>query len=227
MKRPTELLLVALILLVLACGRQQTVASKSAAAYREAEAKGTAVSGGHDHGHHVPAPTGTDAAVMDHSTHGSTADAHAGHATPAAGATDHHAHGASVAADHAAMGHGSPADAHAGHDAHRTTARAAAHDGHAAMQHGTAAAATPDPHAHHRQPAPATAHAGHGAATQQPPPAGAPTVVLGAPTSSAEMARTQPAATLRPDEFDAPAAIAVAEAEKAKGGSSHHERHHR
>jgi hypothetical protein len=39
----------------------------------------------------------------------------------------------------------------------------------------------------------------HGASS--PPP---PDVRLGAPTTNAEIAQTRPAATLRPDEFDAP-----------------------
>ena len=50
---------------------------------------------------------------------------------------------------------------------------------------------------------------------------GAPDIALKAPTTNAEIARTQPAATLRMDDFDAPAATAVAEAQKAAGGGSH------
>jgi len=158
-------LLVALTLFVLACGRDQTMASKSAAAYREAQAKGTPVSGGHEHGgHQATATTGTGEA-MDHSAHGT-----------AAGAMDHSAHGA------------------------------------------MSGAAT-DQHAQHGQPSSAMEHAGHG--TMQQSGASAPRVVLTAPTTNAEIARTQPAATLQPDDFDAPAPIAVAEAQKAAGGGGH------
>ena len=46
-------------------------------------------------------------------------------------------------------------------------------------------------------------------------------VVLHAPVTNTEMARTQPGATLQPDAFDAPAATAVAEASKARGHEHH------
>jgi hypothetical protein len=46
-------------------------------------------------------------------------------------------------------------------------------------------------------------------------------VVTAAPRSSAGIGRMDPAATLRPDAFDAPAAVSIAEAAKAAGGSSH------
>lgn len=210
-------LLFASMLLVLACGRDETMASKSAAAYREAQAKGTPVTGGHEHGGHeasTPALSGVEGAsatgAVDHSAHGTAHGA----------AVDHRAHTATGdAMDHAQ--HGSSGRTTAGHEAHGTATESAAHDQHAGMQHATPAAAA-DPHAQHRQPAAPAAHAGHGAMPQQ---AGAPSVVLKAPASNAEIARTQPATTLRPDDFDAPAPIAVAEAQKAAAGGGGHAGH--
>ena len=246
-------LVLASLLLVLACGRNETMASKSAAAYREAQAKGTPVTGGHEHGGHETATT-TGTEPMDHSAHGTAADAHAGHDMTTAGGMDHGAHGAMSATDHAAMNHGGAADAHASHTAaggaamdhsahgtmtaadhaamghgttsdahtgHTTTAGAMDHSAHAAMT-GTAA----DQHAgmqHGTSTPAANTHAGHGA--MQQPAAGAPSVVLNAPTTNAEIARTQPAATLRPDDFDAPMPIAVEEAQKAAAGGGGHQGH--
>ena len=245
MKRAT---IAVLTVCVLACGRETTMASKSAAAYREARAKGIPVTGGHEHGGHAATATGTadGGAAMDHSAHGATpatdhtamghgttAGAHAAHgATPATDhaamghgttAGQHAAHGATPATDHAAMGHGTARDAHAGHTAtsatadhaqHRTSgasgghaahppaATSAAHDQHSGMQHGTATSPA-DPHAQHR------------------PAADAPAVVLTAPTGSNAMARVRPAATLRSDDFDAPAPVSVEEARKAAGSGEH------
>lgn len=276
-----NMMLLATAVLAAACGgKEPSVAEKSAAAYREAEAKGVPVGGGHDHGDHGATTTGgmdhsahgatsTSTAAMDHSAHGAGAGAHAGmnHGATASGATDHSGHtaGAGSSVDHAAMGHAtsatnahaghtaasstnahaghgatasrrdahaghsttpathdahaghstSPAtrDAHAGHStapatrdahaAHGATPAAATHDQHAGMQHGTAAVA-------------ANAHAQHGTAATTSAPTIAP-----APRSNTEIQRARPAATLRRDAFDAPAAVSVAEAEKAAQGGSH------
>ena len=46
-----------------------------------------------------------------------------------------------------------------------------------------------------------------------------------APTTSTEISRTQPAATLQTDDFDAPSAISVAEAQKAAAGGGGHAGH--
>jgi Heavy metal binding domain len=284
--------LLAVALIAAACGGEKSVASKSAEAYREAQAKGIAVGGGHDHGGHgaTSPAAATDhsahatatgaAAATDHSAHGAGADAHAGmnHGAAPAGAADHSAHGAPGAVDHAAMGHGTATSGHAGHTpsarggatdhaamGHGTTMNAHAGHGtatraggssHAAMGHGTTAdphaghtATTPtaahaqhggtapaaaDPHAQHRAPA-ATAqtdHSQHGA-MQMPAAAGtgahaqhgasatAAPAIAAAPRSNVEMQRMQPAATLRRDAFDAPAAVSVAEAAKATQGGGH------
>jgi hypothetical protein len=47
-------------------------------------------------------------------------------------------------------------------------------------------------------------------------------LIVSAPRSNAEIARLAPKATLTPDEFDAPAPIAVSEAAKASGGGMSH-----
>lgn len=260
--------LLAFALLVIACGGEKSVASKSAAAYREAQAKGTPIAGGHDHGHGAAAGTATAA---DHSAHGTTTDAHAGHDMTATGsaAADHSAHGA-TGADHAAMGHGTTASAHAGHTTrgatavdhaamghgatasgahgqhgtarstsgdhtgHATVPRTGAHDQHAGMQHGATTAGT-DPHAQHRQPASATPmdHSQH-AATSPTPAAGAdphaqhragatPASPIAAtpPRTNAEIRAINPTSTLQSDVFDAPAAVSVNEAAKARQGGGH------
>jgi hypothetical protein len=54
----------------------------------------------------------------------------------------------------------------------------------------------------------------HGSSTAAP-------IVVEPPVSNAAIAQTQPAATLRPDELDAPAPTAVQEAAKATSGVSH------
>lgn len=230
-------LLLASALLVFACGRKETMASKSAAAYRDAQAKGIPVTGGHEHGGHETATTTTGMEPMDHSAHSTGTDPHAGHNMTADGMADHTAHGAMSATDHATMSHGGAAGAHAGHtaaggtatkhSAHRTMTAA----DHAAMGHGTAndahAAMTgtaADQHAgmQHGTSTPAVnAHAGHGA--MQQPAADASRVVLGAPTSNAAAAHMRPGATLQPDAFDTPAPSAVEEAQKA--GGVRHEGH--
>ena len=224
------LLLASAFLVFFACGRNETTAPTSAAADREAQATGTTVTGGHEHSDHEhgshETATASGTGTMDHSAHGVGADPHAGHDMAPNGTAGHAAHGTAheTTANHGAhtatggamdhAQHGSTGRTTARHEAHDPTTGSAAHDQHAGMQHGTPAAAA-DPHAQHRQPAAPAAHAGHGATQQQP--AGAPSVVLKAPTTSAEIARVQPAATLRPDDFDAPAPIAVEEARKAAG----------
>ncbi len=227
----------AIALVAAACSGEPSVASKSAAAYREAQAKGAPVTGGHEHGGHEPA-TASATGTMDHSAHGTmpaamsaadhaamghgtSGDAHAAHETAGGAAMDHRAHTATAGAmDHAQ--HGRPGRTTAGHEAHGATTGSAAGDQHAGMQHGAPTAAA-DPHAQHRQPAAPAAHAAHGAMQQQP--AGAPGAVLKTPATNAEIARTQPAATLRQDDFDAPAPIAIAEAQKAAAGGGGHAGH--
>ncbi len=166
------------LLLVVACGGKRTMASKSAAAYREAQAKDIAVAGGHD---------------MQGMQHGSTEHAGMQHGTMQHGEMQH------AEMQHGQMQHGSME--------------------HGTMQHG--AMPSSGVHAGHQQMTGTSPHAGHAGMPAGPPP----NMNLGAPTSNAEIARTQPAATLQQDDFDAPAPSAVSEAQKAAGGSGGHGEH--
>jgi hypothetical protein len=247
-------LLLAAALVAGACGGETSVASKSAAAYREAEAKGAPLGGGHDHGGHAATETSATAdhsghgaaatrGATDHSAHGTGADAHAGmnHGTAAntaastSGSVDHSAHGGATTS-HAAAGHGGGAtNAHAGHSAtadhaamgHSTARTSTTHARHAAVaaaaqhaQHGTQAVAGRTDHSQHgavqATPAGASTHANHATTAGRPA-----TVIQVAPRGSSEMHPTQPATTLRPDPFDAPAASSVSEAAKAAQGGGH------
>ena len=206
----TRLILFGFAVLLIACGGRETTASKSAAAYREAQAKGIAVGGGHEHGGHVVTTASTAPAQPS--------DPHAGHA--AAPAVDHaamgHAAKGSAAMDHAAMGHapkGPAAMDHAGMDHGKAAAP------HAAAGHAAPSASVADAHAQHGAPSQPAAHAQHGAAT----PVSA-TMTIETPKSNAEIARTEPASTLRQDAFDAPVPASVSEAAKA-GTPSAHEGH--
>ncbi|MDP9190788.1 MAG: hypothetical protein M3P06_03695 [Acidobacteriota bacterium] len=213
---------VALAMILGACTDRQTMASKSAEAYREAQAKGAVPGGEGGHGHHSAEASLANAAP-DHAAHGvggaatNTGVDHAAH-----GATDHAAQAASnergsphaahaapgASTDHAAMQHGSSA---AGHGQQASTSTAMTHEKHSAAQ----AAGGATQHGAHG----ATQHGAHGAtqhgATQPTP------LRVAAPLSSSEMAAVRPDATLQPDDFDAPSRISVAEAAKAGGSESH------
>ncbi len=230
MKRRTGTIVPALFLLALliaSCGGERSVASKSAAAYRDARAKGVEVGGGHEHGGHAAETAST--APADHSAHASM-----DHAAAAGGATtDHTGHGAAMtAADHAAMGHTSgggstdhaahrPTGAAGDHAQHGSTSAAAAtHDGHTAspsahagMAHGATGTAAAE-HAQHTQQASGGAQLDHSQHATAPSP-------VTAPRSTAETQSLQPTSTLRRDEFDAPASVAVSEASKATQGGGH------
>ena len=212
MKRSTGMslmrgsLLVALAVIVLACGRNETTASKSAAAYREAQAKGIPITGGHEHGGHDA--EGADAATMtgmDHSTMtGMDHSTMAGMDHSKMTAADHSTmtgmdHSKMTAADHSTM---------AGMDHSKMTA--ADHSNMAGMDHSGAQAGSMAGMNHGAMPG-----MQHGGAAV---PAD---VVIGVPRSNADMKRIEPGATLRPDDFDAPASTSVEEAQKASGGGGH------
>lgn len=257
------------------CGGRDTVASRSAAAYREAVEKGIPIEddhGGHAHDqggavspedpaeHHEGA-----VATADHHDASATDD-HADHSKPAEG--DHAGHGAPEGPTHEAMRHDDTAE-HAQHGVTARTDDAAQHAQHGATvrsgdaaqhaQHG-ATVRTDDAAQHaqhetmqHEDPAQhgesgatsAAEHGGHGATLHGPeahaaiPPGGLWGPVPGAvpgnaaaapalpmaplPTTSAEMNRLRPDATLSRDRGDTPAAIAVIEAQKSAGSA--HEGH--
>lgn len=207
----------AVAVLLAACGGRDSMASKSAGAYRDAQAKeGTPAGGGdaHDHGSTAPsAITTTDPhAGMNHGDHAAighapatphAANAHAGHGTTAASATSAHASHTSTDKAGAHAAHGTPSQQSAAH-----------------TQHGT------NPHAQHSAastPAATTSHAGHGAMQRGAVPT-AP-VQTEVPSSSAAMAAVRPDATLRPDPFDAAASQSIAESTKSPGGAATHSNH--
>lgn len=231
-----------LAILLAACGGRDTTASKSAAAYREPQAKGTPVGGGDAHGHeHGSAATGTSApadhaahpgatagdTAVDHAAMGhGTAAEHAGHTAAQQSGAGHAGHSMPQQSTAAHAGHTMPQQGGAGHAGHSMPQQSTAgHAGHAATQQTapghaghTAAPAPADPHAAHRAaPAPESgAHAQHGSAPAAP-------MQMKAPTSSKDAVR--PDATLRQDDFDAPAPASVSEAARAAGGGVDHSSH--
>jgi heavy metal-binding protein len=186
------------------CGGEQSVASRSAAAFREAQKKGeTFEDTGHSHGGHAAADASAGAA--DHADHANHEAATPGH--------DHGGAGASP--DHSAMGQGSQAHAgHAGmdhgqsHQGHTEPGKAmgqderSSHTGHAAMSPQAPPAGAQAPSGGHE------GHTGHSPAHEGMEPATA----VAAPKAAAP---GQPAGTLKPDALDAPAATSVADAQRS------------
>lgn len=216
-----------IVLLIAGCGGRDTVASKSAAAFREAEATGKPVRGGHHHGAE-PAVQTTTAMAVDHSMHQHGADAAApGQATHSTGSTDHtsmthaesgapsHRHGATPThAEHGAA-HARTAATHAEHAA-SSPAQAGGHADHRRGEPGTSPVAEQPSHVsspaasqHHGHPMPGDTRAGHAVTGVAP----------ALPVTSRAMEAAQPSATLRQDPFDAPVAVSVSEAKKAGEGS--------
>lgn len=201
-----------------ACGGEPSVASKSAAAFEEARKKGQTFSGeGHSHGGHAATPEQPAAGGEHHhdAGHGAAEAPHEG--------MDHSAHGSAAGeqhpADHSSMDHGT--GAHAGHAPRQggnapQEAAGAGHEGHAG--HGAPAAQAPaEDHSGHAAPADHSAHAGHSASAGETPSPTAPELPA------------QPAGILKPDPVDAPAATAVADAQRSaemnQGGHGGHGGH--
>lgn len=189
------------------CEREPRVASKSPAAQIQGEAAG---GGEHSHAHGAVAP---------------------GSAAPEATSSGHdHGEAGAAAPDHSAMDHGS--EAHAGHaprQGESAAPQAGGHAGHAGMDHGeghaaperTGGAAEQDEHAGHVAMPPQTPPAGgqppsggHAGHAGQAPAQGsmAPATAVAAPVA---VPPGQPAATLRPDPLDAPAATSVLDAQRS------------
>jgi uncharacterized protein involved in copper resistance len=204
---------------VIACGGKQTMASKSAAAYDEAKKKGIPIEAG-EHGGHAAEPPGTattstkTAAMpgMDHSSMaGMDHSKMPGMKHKAAGSSAHDM----TDMDHSSM---------AGMD----------HSKMPGMQHGSAAAGTHDMAGMNHSPMPGMEHGSmsgmqHGgtmAAMQRHSQTAAP-MAIAPPASNAAIAQTQPAATLRPDAFDAPSPAAIDEAAKAASQPKPPAKHHR
>lgn len=222
---------------VIACGGKQTMASKSAAAYDEAKKQGIPIASGEHGGHSaeagtVPpgsdAATGTDHAPMAGMDHGAMAGMDQSKMT----AMDHSAMAGMNHAKMADMTH--PSSAAGSHDMagmDHSSMAGMDHSKMPGMQHGAPGAAAHDMAAMDHSVMPGMTHGSmtgmqqggsmagmpgmqHGAPTAEP-------IVIAPPTSNAAIAQTQPAATLRADEFDTPAPAAVEEAAKAASGMSH------
>jgi len=215
--------LIALAAVFAACGGKQSIASKSAAAYVEAQKQGIPVSAG-EHGGHAADHAGVER--MDHATmtgmdhsrmtgtqHGSMAGmdhmkmraGHTGMAGMDHGAMQSAEHAGMSSVDHAEMP-GMQHGATSGAGGHAMTGME--HGAMPGMQHGTTSMAG-------TQHGAMSGMAGmrHGTNAQV-------NVVTDAPRTNNAIANVQPGATLRSDDFDAPAPAAVAEATKATSGET-------
>ena len=221
------------------CGGKQTMASKSAAAYDEAKKKGIPIAAGEHGGHSNAAaqPAATPAAETDH-------DAMTGMDHSAMTGMDHSAMSGMAQSKMPRMQHGSSATSpHAMAGMDRAAMPGTAHASMPGMQHDGSMAAMPgmrhgsaatSPHAmagmdHAAMPGmahasmPGVQHDGSMAAMpgMQHGSTSTPAMVIASPATNAAIAQTQPAATLRADEFDAPAPAAIDEAAKAASGMVH------
>jgi hypothetical protein len=184
---------VPVLILALGCSDRKTVASKSAAAYDEARQRGVPVGGGHGHD---PSPEGGPTSGGPHATHDASAtdtkrerrSAHEG-----AGRSGHSGAAPRKRADmdHSRMGHtGAAAADHS----------AAGHAGTAAVDHSKMDHSQPTGMDHSRR-------AEHGGGMALPLPKPEPVAATAAPG--------EPAATLRPDPIDAPAATAITDSARS------------
>jgi hypothetical protein len=212
------------VLAALAGCSREPGAGQSAAAPRETREKGeTSASAGHSHDH----------GAHDHGAHDHGAATPVGAAPEAA--HDHSAMG---------HGNGAHAEGHAPRPGESAAQHPAGHGGHAGMDHGKSQAGMDHGKGHAAPERTAGAaeqdeHAGHGATSPQAPPAGsqpssgahaghaghagpAPAQGTGAMAPQTAVAAApvavppgQPAATLRPDALDAPAATSVTDAQRS------------
>lgn len=199
---------VVIALVALLDGGKETVASRSATAFEEAQRKGI--------------PVGEAA----HGGHGATspADGHAGMETPAQGKAGMAGHagmempGQRESETPAHGGHAMPGSATSGSSPHAgmlhgtaAPGSTAAPSSHAGMQHSTPA---PRPGASQPTTGGAADHAGH--AGMQPAPAGTAGGAPPEPFAKAAVAGPgQPAATLEQDPLDAPAATSQMDAKRS------------
>ena len=216
----------------IACGGKQTMASKSAAAYDEAKKKGTPIEAA-EHGGHSAEPA--DAATTTTLTATMPSMGHGGMPGMSQAQMNGLDHSAMAGMDHSKM----PG---MNHDTGSPGARGMAGMDHSAMagmdrskmlgmQHGVATAGPPEMAGMAHSTMPGMEHGSMPGMQQGGAMAAMPGMQHGssqaAPfaipplTSNASIAQTQPAATLRPDEFDAPAPSAVEEAAKGASGMGH------
>ena len=187
-KRTTAAAGVFALAVLVGCGGEPSVASKSAAAFQQAQKEGKTFEGaGHEHGGHGghEMPEGTSTAA----------------------GTGAHQHGQAQEADHSAMGHGEehPAGEHGGHGSH---AEAPAAAGHEHSGHSQPAA---QGHQGHGQ-----GHEGHGNAAAPRPADPARDHSGHAPSAPVAELPAEPASLLRPDTLDAPAATSAADAQRSE-----------
>jgi hypothetical protein len=184
--------ILATMLVLPSCGIRQTIASKSAAAYDEAKKKGIPIQEGAHGGHEAASepPAEGPMAGMDQPS------------MPGMPAMDH--------SNMNGMQHGSTPATHdmPGMD----------HSNMSDMQHGSTSATHDMPGMDHSkisgiQRGSMTGMSGmhHGSSPATP-------LVIAPPSSNAEIARTEPAVTLRPDDFDAPAPASMDDAARATAG---------
>ena len=191
----------AVLVVLAACGRKDTVADRSAKAFREAQQKGIPV-GGDGHGGHAAGEGEEHATIpgMDHSE----MNAQSGQSMAGMDHSKMNMQGGQsmTGMDHSKMQHGQ--QPMAGMD-------------HSQMQHGQQPTAGMD----HGQMQPGQPMAGmdHANMPGMQHGAAAAPVVIPPPTSNAEIQRLRPAATLKDDPFDAPAQSALAETAKAVQGA--------
>ncbi len=240
-------MMIVLILAVSACGGKQTVASKSAAALREAQQKGTPI-GGDSHGGHSASGEGTMPA-MNHSTVTSAEGAGMDHSTMQNGQSmagmDHSRMqgGQSMAGmDHSKMQAGQSmagmdhsrmqgGQSMAGMDHSRMQGgQSMAGMDHSSMQNGQSMAGMDHSKMQGGQSMAGMDHSkmqggqsmagmDHSSMAGMQGVGAAPSVTP--PTTNSEIQQIEPASTLTVDSFDAPADVAVAEAVKSMIGGGH------
>jgi uncharacterized protein involved in copper resistance len=172
-------LLIAFMAIAAACGGRQSMASKSAAAYRDAVARGVNVGAG-EHTHDEHGKAGHEMAAMDHASMPGMDHMQMNHKSTMP--EMNHAqmqHGTMSGMDHSKMQHGAMASMDHGQMQHGSMGGM----DHSQMQHGTMSAMD---HSQMQHGAPAAS------------------VVLSAPVTSSDIAKLSPSSTLRPDEFDGP-----------------------
>jgi hypothetical protein len=211
------LLAIGATLFALSCGGKQSMASKSAAAYRDAVAKGIPVGSGEHGGHAAAVESSAEAggghdnmAGMDHSQmqHGSSSS------MASMPGMQHGSTAGMSGMDHSKMHGSSQSMTKMPGMQHGSMAEMSGMD-HSQMQHGSTGAKATMPGMQHGSMPGMSNMPGmqHGATAVAPVPP--------APTNSSAIAKLNPSATLSPDSFDQPAPSAVSEANKAGAEGGH------
>jgi hypothetical protein len=215
MRAGVILLAIGATLSALRCGGRQSMASKSAASYREAVAKGVPVGSG-AHGGHTAARASTAEAGGGHDKMAGMDHGQMQHSSsPSMAKMPGMQHGSMAGMsgmDHSKMPHGSTGSM--ANMQHGSMPGMSGMD-HAQMQHGSTGTMPNMPGMQHGSMPGMSNMAGmqHGAPAVAPVPP--------APTNSSGIARLNPSATLSPDAFDQPAPAALAEANKAGAAGGH------